>query len=78
MGKDRLFGFRLVDASALLMFVFALGLLLIGFYYMYATYVYINAYGQIPVIEVIVMLLTLMVGFYIVYATLRYRSKTIR
>jgi len=78
MARDRLFGFRLVDASALIMFVFALGMLMIGFYYMYAVYVYYNATGLIAPIQTIIMLFTLMLGMYIMFATLRYRRKTIR
>ena len=78
MGKKvRLFGFILVDASAVLLFVMALGLIFVGLYEMYLVYVYYNAYALIPPLETILMLLTMTLGLYILIQTLRHRGTTI-
>jgi len=74
----RLFGFRLNDANSLIMFVFALGLVLIGFYEMYVLYTYFNETGAIPPVHTIFMIICLTLGLYITFQTLRHRGTTIR
>lgn len=74
----RLFGFKLENASAVLLFVFAVGLLLIGFYEIYIIWSYMNETGQIPIVHLIFMILVFTLGIYILFQTLRHRAGTIK
>lgn len=73
--KERLFGFRLVDASALLLFIFSVSLLIFSMFEMYFIMNYYNDTDRIPVAYVVVMIVTLSISIYILYKTLTFRKK---
>ena len=71
---EKLFGFKLTDTSALLLFIFSVGLLLIGVFYMYTAIAFYNETGTIPPMYFIISMTVLSLAVYILYKTLQQRK----
>ena len=72
---EKLFGFRLVDASALLLFISAVGMLVLGVLELYIIVEYYNATGEIPPAHFIVFIVTMSFSLYILYKTLTFKKQ---
>ena len=73
MGKIKLFGFELTMTSALLLFIFAMGLVFLGVFGMYQTITSFQATDIFPTAMFFIYLLLTMVGLYILIQTVRFR-----
>ena len=73
--KEKLFGFNMVDASALLLFVFALLMLFFGLFELYTIFTYYNATEEIPVVYTVIFILLMTFAIYIMYKTILHRKR---
>lgn len=73
--KEKLFGFNLVDASALLLFISAVFMLLFGLYELYLVLVYYNETGEILVVSTIILIVCFAYALYVIYKTVQHRKK---
>jgi len=74
----KLFGFKLVNASALLLFIGSAIMLIFGLYVFYLILEYYNAYGTVPPLHLIIFLICMIFSIYIFYKTLVFRKKATR
>lgn len=75
---EKLFGFRLVDASALLLFIGSAIMMIFGLYVLYLIVEYYNATGSVPAAHLVIFLVCIIFSTYILYKTITYRKKAVR
>jgi len=77
MAKEKLFGFNLHDASALLLFIMSISLLIVCIGYTYFAIEYYNNTGSVPVAYVIIIFGLFIFATYVLYKTIKHRKKQI-
>jgi ABC-type maltose transport system permease subunit len=70
----KLFGFKLTDTSALLLFIFALGLIFAGFLGFYSVFQLYNSTDQIAPLYLLYAMGMTAFGSYILYKTIKHRD----
>jgi len=77
-GKNvRLFGFNMTMTSALLLFIMAVGLLIIGFYGIYLAIMIWNNTATFPALYFLIYSLIILLGAYILIQTIRFRTQNV-
>jgi len=71
--KIKLFGFELTMTSALLLFIFAIGLILVGMNWLYLTITDYNETEDFPVMMFFLAMILLIFGAYVLIQTVRFR-----
>lgn len=71
----KLFGFKLTETSALLLFIFSFSLILIGAFGLYTVIEEYNDIDYLSPIATIIYVTLLTLGLYILVKTVRFRNK---
>jgi len=73
---EKLFGFKLTDTSALLLFITFTMVLLLGLYELYMAINIYNNTGVFPPLYFLLAMILISISFYILYKTLQHRKRT--